>query len=84
MGGISRHTLWANAIPMYNVKFRLVLSGTLRSKPIKIHFFSRDSNICVPEISATMVNIVIPEEEDYFKISNGNSRERLKNWKNPS
>jgi hypothetical protein len=31
-----------------------------------------------------MVNTVIPEEEDYFKISNGNSRERLKNWKNPS
>ena len=28
----SRYTLWANAIPMYNVKFRLLFSGTLRSK----------------------------------------------------
>ena len=42
LGGISRHTLWANAISMYNVKLVCILSGLLYSRPIKIQYFSRD------------------------------------------
>ena len=65
----SMHTLWANAISMYNVKFRLLFSGTLRSKPIKIHFFSRDSNICVDMCTCVHTSTYIMWHFEYL-ISN--------------